>query len=51
MFICLRELYKNVDPLKMLRFVRFFYTRTGGDGRGDVGVSLLIVFKGYRFVR
>ena len=33
----------------MLHFVRFFYTilytRTGGEGRGDVGVSLLIVFK------
>ena len=41
----------------MLRFVKFFstiqvmYTRTGGEDRGDIGVSLLIVFKYYRFVR
>ena len=52
-----QELHKNVDPLRMLRFVRFFYTilytRTGGEGsyRGDVGVSLLIVFKRYGFER
>ena len=33
----------------MLQFVRFFYTllytRTGSEGTGDVGVSLLIVSK------
>ena len=33
----------------MVRFVRFFYTilytRTGGEGRGDVNFSLLIVLR------
>ena len=34
------KLHENVDPLRMLRFVRYalLNTKSGGEGRGDKGV-------------